>query len=309
MASNEYDLAIIGAGPAGLSAAVYAARFRMKTIVIGELPGGTLVNTHLVENWPGVVSASGFGIMDSLQKHVEANNVPIIVERVVSVSKGKGDFDFSIKTNAGNYSARAVLFATGSSRRKLNVKGEKEFENKGVSYCAACDCALFRNKVVAVIGGSDSAAKEALLLAEYATKVYIIYRGAALRPEPINLERVNSNPKIEVLTKRNVKEIFGEKFVKGVRFAEGGEQSLDGVFIEVGADPNSGIAKGIGVELNEKGEIIAGEGNRTSVKGVYAAGDVVAGRVKQAITGAAQGVVAVFSAFEDLGAATTKKGK
>ena len=294
---EEYDFIILGAGSAGLPAAVYAARFRLKTLVLGEVVGGTIINTHIVENWPGVVSATGWDLMETLKKHVDANNVPVLDEKVLSVER-KGPLNFIVKTSDKSFKAKTVLFATGTERKKLNVPGEKEFENKGVSYCAVCDGALFKNKEVAVIGGSDSAAKEALFLAEHASKVYIIHRGDKIRPEPINGERVKNNKKIELMLKKNVKEIFGDKMVKGVKFVEGGELKVEGVFVEIGANPNSGLAAKLGVKLNEKNEIIIDHESKTNIEGIFAAGDVADRHFKQAITGAAEGVIAAFSAYE-----------
>jgi len=293
---DKYDLIIIGAGSAGLPAAVYAARFRLKTIVIGDLIGGTITKTHVVENWPGIVEISGLDLASKLEEHVRANDVEILPEKVIDVTKSSNGF--SVKTNSKEFFAKTVLFATGTTRKKLGVPGEKEFENKGVSYCAVCDAALFRNKVVAVVGGSDSAAKEALLLAEYAKKVYLIHRRDKIRPEPINGERVKNNLKIELLLNLNVKEIFGEKLVKGVRFVEGGELLLDGVFIEIGAIPNSGLAEKLGVKITAGKEIMIDKDSRTNVPGIYAAGDIADRHFKQAITGAAEGVIAAFSAYE-----------
>ena len=294
---EEYDFIILGAGSAGLPAAGYAARFRLKTLVLGEVVGGTIINTHIVENWPGVVSATGWDLMETLKKHVDANNVPVLDEKVLSVER-KGPLNFIVKTSDKSFKAKTVLFATGTERKKLNVPGEKEFENKGVSYCAVCDGALFKNKEVAVIGGSDSAAKEALFLAEHASKVYIIHRGDKIRPEPINGERVKNNKKIELMLKKNVKEIFGDKMVKGVKFVEGGELKVEGVFVEIGANPNSGLAAKLGVKLNEKNEIIIDHESKTNIEGIFAAGDVADRHFKQAITGAAEGVIAAFSAYE-----------
>ena len=306
---DEYDFLIIGAGSAGLPAAIYASRFKLKTLVIGEVPGGTITQTHVVENWPGVITATGWDLMETLMKHVKANEVEVLTDKVVDVRK-KGDLDFLVKTAEGKeFRAKTVLFATGTARKKLGAPGEKEFENRGLSYCAVCDGALFKNKVVAVIGGSDSAAKEALFLSEHASKVYIIHRGDKIRPEPINGDRVNANKKIELVLNKNVAQIFGEKFVKGVRFKEGGELALDGVFIEIGATANSELAKKIGVKVDVKGEIIIDEASRTNVHGAYAAGDVANRHFKQAITGAAEGVVASFSAYEDINNSAVSKPK
>jgi len=295
---EEYDFIIIGAGSAGLPAAVYAARFRMKTLVIGEIVGGTIINTHIVENWPGIVEISGWDLMEKLKEHVKANDVEILNDKVTEVQKqGPG---FVVKTSEKEFKAKTVLFATGTERRKLGVSGEKEFENKGVSYCAVCDGALFKDKVVSVIGGSDSAAKEALFLSEHAKKVYIIYRGEQIRAEPINAERVANNRKIEILYKKNVKGIFGDKLVKGIKFEEGGELALDAVFVEIGATANSELAEKLGVKLNGKKEIVIDENSKTNVPGVYAAGDVGNRHFKQAITGASEGVIAAFSAYEHI---------
>ncbi len=305
---EEYDFLIIGSGSAGLPAAIYAARFKLKTLVIGELMGGTITTTHIVENWPGVISATGWDLMETLKKHVEANDVRIVNDKVVDVQK-RGEPGFLVKTTEKEYKAKTILFATGTTRKKLGVPGEKEYENRGVSYCAVCDGALFKNKIVGVVGGSDSAAKEALFLAGHASKVYIIHRGDCIRPEPINGERVRANPKIELLLNRNVKEIFGDKLVKGVRFKEGGELGLSGVFVEIGATPNSELAQKIGVKVDDKKEIIIDEASRTNMPGVYAAGDVANRHFKQAITGAAEGVIASFSAYEDINRPAAKKKK
>ena len=211
-----------------------------------------------------------------------------------------------MKTNKGKeYLGKAILFATGTRWRKLEgVKGSEEFANKGVSYCALCDGPLFKNKTIAVIGGSDSAAKDALLLAEYAKKVYMIYRGEQIHPEPINLERIKKNKKIEIINNTNLKEIFGDKnSVNGVildrLYKNSNKLKLDGIFVAIGHLPISDLAQSLGVRLNKEKEIILDhKTSETNIAGVYAAGDVTDKPFKQLITGVADGCTAAFSAYE-----------
>ena len=200
---------------------------------------------------------------------------------------------------------KTILFATGTKWKKLpeSVKGSREFENKGVNYCAICDGPLFRNKIVGVVGGSDSAAKDAMLLSEHAKKVYIIYRGEKIHPEPINMKRVEQNKKIEIINNTNVAEVKGEQIVKSVvldRMYKGKKElELDGIFIAIGHIVLSDLAKPLGVKLNGKGEIIIDhKTSETNIEGVYAAGDVADKPFKQAITGVAEGCTAAYSAYE-----------
>lgn len=193
-----------------------------------------------------------------------------------------------------------IVVATGSERRKLGIPGEEEFTGKGVSYCATCDGPFFKDKVVCVIGGSDSAAKEALFLAQIAKKVYIIYRGEEIRAEPINKKRVYENDKIEIIYKTNITEIKGDGSVKSVIFDNRQEFEVDGVFIEIGSIPASDIVKDIGVDLNHKKEIIINRKSETNIPGIYAAGDVADAPFKQAITGVAEGVIAAYAVFDYL---------
>jgi thioredoxin reductase (NADPH) len=197
---------------------------------------------------------------------------------------------------------RTVVFATGTEWKKLNVPGEKEYANRGVHYCALCDGAFYRGKTVAIIGGGDSAAKDALVMTQWASKVYIICRGENIRPEPVNYDRVVANGKIEIINKANVKEIRGEKFVTHVvldrPYNGSDELRLDAVFIAVGHVALSQLATGLGVKVDSKGEIVIDRDSRTNIEGVYAAGDVADSRFKQAITGVAEGVQAAYSAYE-----------
>lgn len=290
-----YDLVIVGEGFAGLSAAIYAARFRLNTLVIGKGVGGTLMVAHKVENYPGFKSISGFDLMQKLIEQVKSYDVEIKDGNVIRVKK-EGE-KFVVETEKEGFECKSVILATGTVRRKLNIPGEKEFENKGVHYCATCDGPLYKNKVVAVIGGSDSAAKEALFLAEHASKVYIIYRKEKIRAEPMNAEEVERNKKIEIITKTNVKEIKGKEKVESVLLDTEKEMKLDAVFIEIGSVPGTILAAKLGIGLNERKEVITDKQARTSVGGVFAAGDLTDAGWKQAVVAAAEGAMAAFSAF------------
>ena len=305
---EEYDFVIIGAGVTGLAAAMYGARLELKVLCLGsssgsEMPvGGVITTTNLVENYPGFIKTSGNQLAESIKKHAESyDKVTIKEEKVESVKKsGKG---FSIKTTGGDYFGKTILFATGTIWKKLEVKGGKEFENKGVAYCALCDAPLFKKKTVAVVGGSDSAAKDALVLAENAAKVYIIYRKEKIRAEPVNLNRISEKKNIEIINNANIVEVKGDRAVRSVvldrEFNGSNELKLDGVFVAIGHTALSGLAKEIGVKTNEKDEIVIDhKTSETNVAGVFAAGDVADKPFKQAITGVAEGCTAAYSAFE-----------
>ncbi len=308
MKKEEYDLIILGAGVSGLSAAMYGARLGLKTLCLGashgtELPvGGVITTTNVVENYPGFIKLTGTELAEKIKEHALSYKNAEIKEEKAEKIKMKGDY-FIVNCNEKEYSGKTILFATGTKWKKLDVPGAKEFENKGVAYCAICDGPLYKNKIVSVIGGSDSAAKDALLLAEHAKKVYIIYRGEEIRPEPINMERIKANKKIEVISKTNVIEVKGNGSVKTVvldREHNGSKElTVDGVFVAIGHLPLSNLAESLGVKLNEKKEIIINhKTSETNIDGVYAAGDVADKPFKQAITGVAEACTAAYSAYE-----------
>src|SRR3989344_5367726 len=218
MKKNTFDVIIVGAGGVGLAAAMYSARLGLKTLVLGashgsELPvGGVITTTNIVENYPGFIRLTGQEIAKKIEEHAKSYKlVTIREEKVTDVKKEKNCF--AVKTNKSEYTSLSIIFATGTKWRKLDVPGSKEFENKGVNYCALCDGPLFKNKIVSLIGGSDSAAKDALVLAESAKKVFIIYRGEQIHPEPVNMERIKKNKKIEVINNTNILKINGDKFL------------------------------------------------------------------------------------------------
>ena len=307
---KNYDFIIIGAGGTGLASAMYSARLGLKTLVLGstygtELPvGGVITTTNIVENYPGFEKISGSEIAKKIEQHARSYDlVEIKSGRVKEIRKQKNCF--IVETEKSVYQGKAILFATGTKWKKLpeKVKGSREFENKGVSYCALCDAPLYKGKLVAVIGGSDSAAKDALLLSEYAKKVYIIHRGEQIHPEPINFERIKKNKKIEIITNTNIIEIKGKENVESIildRTHKGkNELDVEGVFVAIGHEILSGLAENIGVKLNAKREIIIDhKTSETNIKGIFAAGDVTDKPFKQLITGVADGCTAAYSAYE-----------
>jgi len=293
----QYDVVIIGRGIAGYAAAIYCGRLGLKSIIIGNEPGGTLVNASLVENYPGFSKISGKGLIKKVTDHSKDYNTEILEGLVEKISKVKDVFE--VYTKKKKIISKTIIFCTGSQWKKLNVPGEKEFTNKGVHYCALCDGFFYKKKTVAVIGGGDSAVKEALLLSKYAKKVYIISR-SKLNPEPINLNRVKSEKKIEIIEGTSVKEIKGNEFVESLVLSDSRLLKLEGVFVEVGREPLSTLAIKLGVKINKDKEIITNKEAKTNVKGIYAAGDVTDIKIKQAITGVGEAVKSVYSAYSDL---------
>lgn len=313
--NQQYDVAVIGAGCAGLSAAMYSGRFQLKTLVIGELMGGTITLTDVVENYPGFKSLSGWDLAKNLEAHArDYPSVEFEEAKATKVEKcGEHSNDnpnsnttcFVVSTPEKQFHAKTIVFATGTEWKKLGVPGEKDYMNRGVHFCALCDGSFYKEKNVAIIGGSDSAAKDALVLTQWAKKVFIIYRGEKIRPEPINLKRVESNPKIEVINEANVLEILPDASGKKVgkvmldREVNGSKEfPLDAVFVAIGHNILSKMAQELGVAVNRKQEIVIDRLARTNVPGVFAAGDVVDTEFKQAITGAAEGVLASYSAYQ-----------
>src|SRR3989338_6279992 len=306
---DNYDFIILGAGGTGLAAGMYAARLGLKTLVLGfshgtEFPiGGVITTKNVVENYPFFIRLTGKELAKKIAEHAKSYElVEIKEEKAIDVKKTNNGFQ--VKTNKNSYDGKTILFATGTKWKKLpeNVKGNLEFENRGVSYCAICDGPLFRNKEIGVVGGSDSAAKDALLLAEHAKKVYIIYRGEEIHPEPINLERIKKNKKIEVISKTNVVEIRGKELMKSVILDKPHkgkkELMIEGLFVAIGHIALSDLAKNLGVNLNKEGEIkINHMTSETNVPGVFAAGDVTDKQFKQLITGVADGCTAAYSAY------------
>ena len=299
-----YDLAIVGAGPAGITAAIYAARKKIKTLVVAGDVGGQAALSSDVENYTGYQFITGSELAEKFKQHLKQFDIELKAgEEVMEVAKTGGFF--TVKTSGGAYEARAVIVASGAKPRALNVPGEKEFRNRGVTYCATCDAPVFAGKDVAVVGGGNSAMDAALQLSKTANKTYFINANPELRGDEIMKEKVLAAKNVEVLNNAKIREITGEKTVTGLSVAVGGAEktlSVQGVFIEIGWVPNSGVAPG--TEKNGRGEIIVGPGCETSVSGLFAAGDVTSVPQKQIIVAAGEGAKAALSAFKYL--STTK---
>jgi len=278
--------------------------------VIGEVTGGTIILTHVVENYPGFIALSGPELAEKIENHAKDYDVDMLTARVqkIEMHNQGGKRHYKTFTNDNKFKVfktKTIILCTGTRVKRLNVPGEKEYENKGVHYCALCDGPFYKSKVIGVVGGSDSAAKEALLLAEYGKKVYIIYRGEKIRPEPINMSRVESlkkKGKIEIIKNTNVTEIKGVQFMNKVildkPYKNSREFKLDAIFVEIGHIPLSELVIPLGVKLNDKSEVIINRKSQTNVQGVFAAGDVVDTEFKQAITGVGEGVAAVYQAYK-----------
>ena len=306
--SKDYDFLILGCGGSGLAAAMYAARLGLKNLILGTIHGtespigGVITTTDVVENYPGFIKSTGPEIAKKLEEHARSYDLVTIKEEKVTNIRKSGK-SFFVKTDKGQYQAKTILFATGTRWRELKVPGSKEFANKGVHYCALCDGPLYKSKIVAVIGGADSSAKDALLLSGYVKKVYMIYRGKEIHPEPINFERVKKNKQIEVINNTNIKEIKGDKLVTKIildkPYKKSNELKLDGVFVAIGHIILSDLAKKLKTKVNKEGEIkINHMTSETSVPGIFAAGDVTDKPFKQLITGVADGCTATYSAYE-----------
>lgn len=294
--SQIYDLLILGAGSAGYGAAIYAARYKLNVAIIGLEPGGLLNEAHLVENYPGFVSISGRELMQKFRENITYLNVPLFQEFIKGLKKN-GEI-YEVKTENNVFKSKTIIIALGTERKKLGVKGEKEFAGRGVSHCFTCDAPFYKGKdAVGVVGGSDSAAMASLLLAEYAKKVYIIYRKNKLRAEPIYNDKIKEKENIELVYNSNVVEIIGSKFVEKVKLDTGKELDLSGLFVEIGQIPNTVLAIDLGVELDSKGYIKTDNNGKTNIPGVFSAGDICTTPLRQAIVGASEGAVAALSAY------------
>ncbi|MFC1709041.1 NAD(P)/FAD-dependent oxidoreductase [Candidatus Omnitrophota bacterium] len=295
-----YDLIIVGAGPAGITAGVYAARKNMDILVITKDIGGQAALSGDIENYTGYQFVTGPELASKFEEHIRKYGIELRENEGVKEVTGKGGVVL-VKSDKGSYEAKTAIIASGKRSRELNVPGESEFKNKGLTYCATCDGPLFSGKDVAVIGGGNSALDAAMQLMNIANQVYIINNTVSLNGDAVMIEKVSKNKKVTILNNTNVSAVLGDKMVSGIKI-EGRDkkENLDvqGVFVEIGLIPNSEFTKE--VEKNERGEIKVNSYNETNVAGVFAAGDVTDVPEKQIIIAAGEGSKAALSVFRFL---------
>lgn len=301
-----YDIAVIGGGPGGVSAAIYASRKQLKTLLITESIGGQSSVSASVENWIGTISLPGWELAQSLEKHLRAQEgVEIRTgEQAVEIAEEKGQF--SVKTSSGeSYLAKTIIIASGGRHRALNVSGEEKFRGKGVVYCSTCDAPFFRGKKVVVVGGGNSGLEAVEDLLPYAREIVLMVRSGELKGDAITREKILADSKVSVIYFGLIQEILGENTVEGIRYKDahtGKEVSLefDGVFVEIGMIPNSDFVGEL-VDRNERGEIMLDHRTKaTSRPGIFATGDVTDAPYKQNNISAGDGVVAALSAYDYL---------
>ncbi len=299
-----YDLIIVGGGPGGVAAGIYAARKKMKTLLITDSFGGQSFNSAGIENWIGTKNISGYDLAKALEGHLrDQKDIDIIADDLVA-SVTKTDAGFSVATRNGKtFETKYILIASGSRRKRLGVPGEDQFDGKGVVFCTTCDAPLFGNKITAVVGGGNSALESVMDLIPYASKIYLIVRSDVLRGDPITQEKIKNNPKVQILWNTTVQEIRGDKFVTGIRYkdiktGEEKELAIDGVFVEVGLTPNSDFVKGL-TNINDYGHIgIDHKTQETSAPGIWAVGDVTDGLYQQNNISVGDAVKAVLNIYD-----------
>ena len=294
-----YDMIIIGSGPAGLAAAIYGQRAKLSVLVIEKQPmsGGQIINTYDVDNYPGMPGVGGFELAMKFREHADGLGMQVVSAEVQSVETS-GEVK-RVVTNDGTYEGRTLVIATGATHRKLGVTGEDKLSGMGVSYCATCDGAFFRGKEVAVVGGGDVALEDALFLARVSSKVYLIHRRDSFRGAKTLQEKVMNTENIEIIWDTTVESIEGEEMVESITLYNKKKEErevlpVQGVFVAVGIQPNSGLFRGV-LDMDAAGYICASEDGVTSQPGVFVAGDVRTKQLRQIITAAADGANAVTS--------------
>jgi thioredoxin-disulfide reductase len=295
---NEiYDSIIIGASAAGISSAIYLKRQNLNFLIIAKDLGGEMALSGIVENYPGFPETNGVELTQKFKEHLEKYKIEPIYEKVVALEKINNHF--IVKTNKNSYQTKTIILATGSSPKKLNIPGEEKFYHRGVSYCSVCDLPLFKNKVVAIIGGGNSANEGGIMGSRICQKVYIITKNPYMKGDKILIEELKSKPNVEIIYNALTQEIYGDEFVKGLKYLDQKTREIkdlkvDGVFIHIGLKPNTNFIPNDWNIKNEYGEIIINELCQTKIPGVFAAGDVTNILHKQIGIAVGQGIISAL---------------
>jgi thioredoxin reductase (NADPH) len=295
---KSYDVVIIGAGPAGLTAGVYSGRYKLKTLIIGKLFGGMAGEAYEICNFPSYGKILGRELVLKMIEQVKKIGIEIKQEEVTDVSKKKNGFE--IATNKEKYFSKKIIIATGTERKKLNLAREKEFTGIGISYCAVCDAPFYKDKIVGIVGGSDAALTASLLLSKFAKKVYVIYRREKFfRAEPTWVEEVKKNRKITLLFNSEITELNGNEKLEEIEINKKRKMKIDGLFIEIGSVPNTELAKKLKLKI-ENNYIKIDKKQKTNIKGIFAAGDITNNPLKQMVTACGEGAIAADSVYREL---------
>lgn len=303
--TKQYELIIVGAGPAAYTAAIYAKRFNIDTLIIGESFGGLAAEAHKVCNFPSRKDVPGFELMQDMYQQVVDMEVEVLMDKVLNIKGKSGEFKV-VTQNEKEYFGKQILLTIGTKRTHLKLSREDEFVGRGVSYCATCDAMFYKDKTAIVVGGGNSAHTASLYLAEVAKKVYQIYRGPKLKGEPAWIDQLRKNDKITVLFNTNVIELLGTDKLSGVRIDSEHDSSdvikTDGLFIEIGSQPGRSLSERLGININEKGYIEVDSAQRTNISGVWAAGDITTGsnNFRQIITACSEGAIAAEDIFQKI---------
>ncbi len=299
MVNLMYDVAIIGFGPAGATAAIYSARYNMKTVIFGQVPGGTAAEAHVICNYPVFKEMKGFEFAQKLLEHVQEMKVDINFEKVDAIEKKQDHFEIIFGSEM--VKAKKIIIATGTKRKHLNIDRENEFRGKGISYCATCDSTFYKGKTVGVVGGGNAALTAALLLSEFSENVYIFYRKDKFtKAEPAWTSQVLKNKKITPIFNVEVAKLNGVDKLESVELSNGKEVKVEGLFVEIGADPNIAFADNLNLEKDEKGYVKINSSCETNISGVYCAGDVVNNELKQIVVAEANGATAATNIYHEL---------
>ena len=294
---NMYDIIIVGAGPAGMTAGIYALRANKKVLILeAKSYGGQIVNAYKVENYPGISNVSGFDIATNMYNQVKSLGCDIKFETVIRVEKGK------VITNKNEYECKAIILCTGAENRKLNIEDEAKFIGKGISYCATCDGNFYRDKVVGVVGGGNTALEDTLYLASIAHKVYLIHRRDSFRGENKYIEEIKKLDNVEVIYNSNVVKLIGDDFLTGIEIDYNGsfrKINLDGLFIAIGQEPKNKIFSNI-IDVDDNGYIVSSDGVHTSCDKIYVAGDARVKELRQLTTAVSDGSIAASVAIKEM---------